>query len=465
MFSIATVYTCFQSFAAVYWTRVGHKDIFAVARTVQDAKIGTRDARRKLKVSGKPQYRGLDKELHLGYRKGKAGGVWVVRWYLGAGAYKVETIGAADDHLDADGHTILDFAQAQAAARSLFERRKRAAAGLPTEAGPYTVRSCLAAYLDWMDHSRKSAKDARYRAERIILPTLGESTCEALTKNDIEKWLRHEAKSAARIRSKKGKGGDVIKQRTKAAPTNPEAQRKRRASANRTLTILKAALNRAWREGKIASDAAWRRVEPFEEADAARVRYLTIAEAKRLINASTDDFELLVRAALATGARYGELAGLKVADFNPDSGTLHIRTSKSGKGRHIVLADEGVALFAAQAAGRAANALLLPKENGGEWKSAHQARPMKGACNAARIEPEANFHCLRHTYASHAIMNGAPLLVVAKNLGHSDTRMVEKHYGHLAPSFIADAIRAAAPKCGPVESNLAPFTPHAGAGR
>jgi hypothetical protein len=37
-------------------------------------------------------------------------------------------------------------------------------------------------------------------------------------------------------------------------------------------------------------------------------------------------------------------------------------------------------------------------------------------------------------------MNGVPLMVVAKNLGHADTRMVEKHYGHLAPSFIIDAI-------------------------
>jgi hypothetical protein len=40
------------------------------------------------------------------------------------------------------------------------------------------------------------------------------------------------------------------------------------------------------------------------------------------------------------------------------------------------------------------------------------------------------------------------LLVVAKNLGHADTRMVEKHYGHLAPSYIRDAIRAGAPRFG-----------------
>jgi integrase len=66
----------------------------------------------------------------------------------------------------------------------------------------------------------------------------------------------------------------------------------------------------------------------------------------------------------------------------------------------------------------------------------------------AKIVPPINFHGLRHTWASHAVMNGVPMLVVAKNLGHSDTRMVEKHYGHLAPSYVADAIRAGAPRFG-----------------
>jgi hypothetical protein len=45
-------------------------------------------------------------------------------------------------------------------------------------------------------------------------------------------------------------------------------------------------------------------------------------------------------------------------------------------------------------------------------------------------------------------MNGVPLLVVAGNLGHTDTRMVEKHYGHLAPSYQADEIRKGAPTFG-----------------
>jgi integrase len=58
------------------------------------------------------------------------------------------------------------------------------------------------------------------------------------------------------------------------------------------------------------------------------------------------------------------------------------------------------------------------------------------------------FHILRHTAASLAVMNGTPLVVVARNLGHASTRMVEAHYGHLAPSYIADEIRKGAPQFG-----------------
>jgi hypothetical protein len=45
------------------------------------------------------------------------------------------------------------------------------------------------------------------------------------------------------------------------------------------------------------------------------------------------------------------------------------------------------------------------------------------------------------------------LLLIAKNLDHADTRIVEKHHGHLAWSYIVDAICADAPKFG--------FTPNA----
>ena len=55
-------------------------------------------------------------------------------------------------------------------------------------------------------------------------------------------------------------------------------------------------------------------------------------------------------------------------------------------------------------------------------------------------------------------MNGVPMQVVSENLGHADTRMVEKHYGHLAPSHKRDAIRAGAARFGLVAaSNVRPL--------
>ena len=41
-----------------------------------------------------------------------------------------------------------------------------------------------------------------------------------------------------------------------------------------------------------------------------------------------------------------------------------------------------------------------------------------------------------------------PLMVLAKNLGHVDTTMIERTYGHLAPSYVADAVRRSAPVFG-----------------
>jgi integrase len=415
-----------------------------MARTVRDANLETRSARARLKTGSKPYYRAIDPGLHIGYRKGAAGGKWVMRWYVGDGSYMVETFATADDTADADGVVVLDFRQAQRLIREKHVELSRIAKGVPARAVPYAVRQCLNEYIDFLDRSRKSGKDSRYRAEALILPALGEVICADLTTPRLHRWLEDTATSPPRRRTRPGREqqyGDLDGE-------DDEQRRKRRATANRTLTILKAALNRAWREGKIASDDAWRRVEPFAEADAARIRYLTMDECRRLINRSEGTFRNLIQAALLTGCRFSELAAFQVQDFNPDAGTLHVRTSKRGTGRHVVLHDEGIELFSQLSEGRSGGDLLLRRADGNRWGKSSQARPMAEACAHAKIEPPASFHALRHTYASHAVMGGAPLLVVAKNLGHADTRMVEKHYGHLSESYIADAIRAAAPRFG-----------------
>jgi integrase len=313
----------------------------------------------------------------------------------------------------------------------------------PALAGPLTVRTAIENYLEVLEANGKSTVDARHRAKAHVDPTIGDFEVSSLTAAILAKWLAKFAKALPRARTKPGRP-----QQYRSFDGSEEAIRRRKSSANRTWTILRAAFNHAFREGQVDSDGAWRKVKSFKSVDAARVRYLTVDEARRLANASDPDFRLLVQAALQTGCRYSELGRLEVADFNPDSGTLAIRQSKSGKARHVVLTDEGASLFRRLSAGRAGWEVMLRKANGGAWRTSHQLGPMAQACQRATINPPVSFHSLRHTWGSLATMNGTPLLVVAKNLGHADTRMVERHYSHLAPSYIADPIRAGAPKFG-----------------
>jgi integrase len=91
---------------------------------------------------------------------------------------------------------------------------------------------------------------------------------------------------------------------------------------------------------------------------------------------------------------------------------------------------------------------MLVKANGEAWGRSEQGLLMRKACEIAKITPPIGFHGLRHTWASLAVMAKVPLLVVAKNLGHRDTRMVELHYGHLAEDYVTKAIREGAPRFG-----------------
>jgi integrase len=232
------------------------------------------------------------------------------------------------------------------------------------------------------------------------------------------------------------------------ADNSEEGERRRRSSANRLLTILRAALNHGFREGRVVSDLEWRRVRIFKGAETARIRYLAVAEAQRLINACQGEFRRLVQGALLTGARYSELARLEVQDFSSDAATLSVRRSKSGKPRHIILTDEGAALFASWCGGRAGTELIFRTDNGRPWARSLQSSPMREAVTRAKIKPPISFHGLRHTWASLAVMNGTPLMIVARNLGHRDTRMCETHYAHLSPGHLRDAIRAGAPVFG-----------------
>lgn len=427
-------------------------------RSVNNAPLTTRAARERLAARHQPYWRAIDAGAALGYRKGSTGGVWLVRVKdaTAGGGYRQEALGRADDALRAAGDDVLDYRAADAEARKWIARRHRVAAGLEAEpstapAKPYTVADAMADYLaDFAARGGKAVAQTRMATDAHILPKLGSIAVARLTRERLKQWHRALATSPARLRAAKGET------RHREPDADPDAARRRRATANRILTVLKAALNHARAEGKVTCPAdAWAAVQAFREADKAKVRYLLDDELTRLMNACPPDFRELVTAALLTGCRYGELAAMKAGDFDPQAGTVAVSVSKSGRPRHVALTKEGTEFFTRHTAGKIGSALMFERDHTvtqatrdrpaqtrrEPWGKSHQFRLLREACAVATIAPAVSFHILRHTYASRLAMRGAPMPVIAAQLGHTDTRMTERHYAHLGPSFVADTVR------------------------
>jgi integrase len=420
-----------------------------MARTVRNSKIDTRNVRLKLPQRREPYWSVISPGAYIGYRRGTSG-TWIARIRID-GRQHYEAVGAADDVRDANGLDVLSFAQAQEQARAWFDRKGCELAGLgEPQAGPYTVADAIEDYLAAREaRGGKGSGHDRTTAAARIVPALGKIDISRLTSRQITAWLNELSQAPKHVRS--SRGGP---QRTRELDKDDvEAVRRRRASANRILAILRAALTFAWQSHKVSIDEAWRRIKPFREAAAPVVHYLCDDESRKLVNATQGRFRDLVRGALVTGCRYGELVRMRAADFNASSGTVTVKVSKSGKPRHVVLADEGRALFEQLTAGLAPQDLIFRRDDSAAWARSHQQRPLAEASKVAKLDPPATFHILRHSYASSLAMRGVPMGVIAAQLGHADTRMTEKHYAHLAPSYVADTIRAALPGLGIIEPN------------
>lgn len=416
-----------------------------MARRVKNVKLDSRTARQSLEENKNPYWIRIERNAHIGYRKGAKGGYWIARVRFGE-KFKMQSLGTADDTLDADGVEIFDFFQAQEKAREWFEHALRLEKGIGV--AKYTVNDALDDYVDYLDNHGKSAERAKYSIDAYIRDTFGTIIASELTSKKITDWHKKLADEKPRQRAKKGEiafKDDATK--------GDDYKRKRKASANRVLTILKAALNRAYYEGKIASDDPWRRVKPYRNVDHPKIRFLTIGECGRLVNACPPDFKPLVQAGLLTGCRWGEVIKLRVQDFHSDSGTLFISDSKSGKPRHVTLDAQGHRFFSRHIIGRSSGDYMFLREDGEQWGRSHQTRRLKDACAKVGISPAISFHILRHTHASQLIQRGTPLPVIAAQLGHADTRICERHYAHLTQNYIADTIRANFPDMGVVEED------------
>lgn len=436
-------------------------------RTKRSATLDTR-ARRLQQPLGKRLMETIGRGAYLLYQRPKNGraGSWYARWFDLDTKKQVQVrLAEADDLQEADGAEVLTFAQAQAAASRWFAARTReavqAAGGdLPVQ-GPYTVRDALRDYL--ADAKRRGMKGLLITTQTTnahILPALGDLPVAKLTRRRLEDWHQALAESPRKTSGRRADDDEPAPDPAvpSASPLSEEARRKRKVTANRILTILRAALNQALAQRRISDPPVWREVKPFKGVEVARARFLSIEEQRRLVQACEPDFRTLVEAALFTGARYGELTRLRVQDFNARTGTVFIETSKSGHSRHIWLTDEARAWFTSKTAGRPLHERLLTRRGAKRtrrkglvedqaWAPYDQVYLMAEACERAGLSP-VTFHELRHTYASLLVNRGVPLAYVASQLGHRDTTMVQKYYGHLSPDAIAEAIRTQVPNLG-----------------
>jgi integrase len=412
-----------------------------MARVRRHADLGSREARRRLRARAEPYWLVIERGMSLGYRKSAEGGAWIVRRYDIRRRRHVEgRIGTADDHRDADGVEVLDFGQAQ---RKLLADAKQGA--LAASGQLYTVADAVADYVQYLRTHRKTAPNTESKLMTYVVPALGTKRVAELTRADLDAWL---VAALKRRRKARKAHTDAPAQKAESPENLVEAQRRRKATVNRVINAFKGCLNHAYASGKAPSREAWARLNKFRSADSARLRWLTVDEATRLQNASSPDLCSLVAAALLTGCRVGELLAIRARDFDSHSQKLLIANSKSGKPRWVPLTEDGVALFSRLTAGKAEDAPLFSRADGSSWYRMAIVRGMRAACGGGKITPAATFHTLRHTYASHLVQAGMPLLFVASALGHTDTRMVERYYGHLAPSQVDDMIRAKLPRFG-----------------
>lgn len=385
-------------------------------------KIASARGRAALPVNARPQWHELiPGMLAIGYRKtakNPPAGTWVARRYVGERKYQQKSLGTADDTMTANGVAILDYRQACAKCRDWCEQETT-----PVEA---TVATAMAAYFAERRKAGKSTIFAEKRYAHDIAPALGNVRLSDLTTDRLQNWLYG---LANRPRHARGIGGRKSKPITAMPPE--DAQRKRQNSSNRTWGILRAALNH------VGLKLEGKKVKAFADVGAPKVRFFDDDEIARLLAVTEGDFKLLISSALHTGCRFSELANLKVRDFK--NGQIFVETSKSGKPRHIALTDVAFDFFASVTKGRDANELMLTLI-GNQWKQTDQTNRMRKACIKADVK-HAGFHCLRHSYASHAIIKGCPIVVIAKQLGHAGTAMTEKHYAHLSQGYVAQSIK------------------------
>ena len=203
-----------------------------------------------------------------------------------------------------------------------------------------------------------------------------------------------------------------------------------KASANRTLTALKAALNFAVSSRLVSASATqeWAEVKPYKDASQRRDLFLDLKQRRALLANSEGALRDLLEAAMLTGARAGEMVNATRAQFDARTACISFR-GKTGP-RTVPLSAPALALFKRLSESKLPAARLLVRDDGKPWAHSDWDELVRDAAAAAELPPRTCLYTLRHSFITQAIQDGLSILDVARLVGTS-VMMIEKHYGHL----------------------------------
>ena len=429
-------------------------------RTRVDAQITTRNARKQLKPRKKPYCRSLGPNAAVGYQRKERGGVWKAIQSLGKKRYREEQIGIADDFLEADGVNVYDFEQAKRAAVAkiaAWHAGDRAAVDGPTP----TVRSVVEAYVTMRD-AREQAQDrargdARRRlAHHVLTHAVADLALHELTEVRLARWL--ESRPPALSRSTVRRIVNDFK-----AALNMAAKKHRSQLPADIPMIIKHGLATVEASSPVARDGA-----ALSDADVRRV-----IDAARAVDAEggwDGDLWHLVLTLASTGARFSQVARLRVVDLQIAHGRLMVPTSRKGRGikklTHIGIrigADVIEALRPA-VAGRRGNEPLLQRwrhrqakatetlpprwerVSRGPWLNAAElTRPWALVIERAGLPGRIVPYALRHSSIVRMLKSGLPIRLVA-SLHDTSSAVIERHYASVVTDAMDDlAARALIP--------------------
>jgi integrase len=295
--------------------------------------------------------------------------------------------------------------------------------------GDLTLREVCDAYMAGYD-GRDTSRDRRLA---YWVEVMGEVKLRDLDSDAIADALDHLA--AEHIR--KYAGRDASDQ-----PIFREHGRRAPATVNRYRQALSAVIT--WAMHKRLTPKGWAHpVRPIRSAreDNGRVRFLSAEERQRLLAAAKisawPKLYLLLLLAITTGARRGELLGLRHRDIDLQAQTASIATTKNGEPRVLPLTD-AVAAEIKRHGQPHPDAPLFPGRFRTDQPYAIE-EAWRRCLRNARVR-NFRFHDLRHSCASYLAQNGAGLLEIADVLGHKSLKMTQR-YAHLTVEHKAKLVQ------------------------